>query len=81
MGNGLAKIAYEASKGSAVYEELFKLAEDLEEVYRRLAYDLDRFWDENDATMAKLFLAFRFAAFGLAIEVILLLASVSGSLF
>jgi hypothetical protein len=31
--------------------------------------------------MAKLFRAFRFAAFGLAIEVVLLLASVSGTVF
>jgi len=60
---------------------LFEFGDDLPELHRRLAYDLDRFWDENDQTMAKLFRAFRFAALGLAIEVLLLLASVSGTIF
>lgn len=68
-------------QGSAVYEKLFEFSDDLPELYRRLAYDLDRFWDENDRTMTKLFRAFRFAALGLAIEVLLLLASVSGTVF
>lgn len=68
-------------QGSAVYEKLFEFGDDLPELHRRLAYDLDRFWDENDQTMAKLFRAFRFAALGLAIEVLLLLASVSGTIF
>jgi hypothetical protein len=50
-------------------------------VKRRLAYQLDRFSEANDVEMAKLFRFFELAAGGLAIEVILLLASVSGSLF
>ena len=68
-------------QGSAVYEKLFEFEDDLPELHRRLACDLDRFWDANDKTMAKLFRAFRFAVIGLALEVLLLLASVSGTLF
>ena len=34
--------------GSAVFEELYEDRGDMDEVYRRLAYDLDRFWDAND---------------------------------
>jgi hypothetical protein len=32
--------------GSAVYEQFYGLGQ--EEIHRRLAYDLDRFWEEND---------------------------------
>jgi hypothetical protein len=34
--------------GRGLYEGLYAFREDLAEVYRRLAYDLDRFWDAND---------------------------------
>jgi hypothetical protein len=67
--------------GSAVYEQLFALRTEMNEVYRRLAYDLDRFWEANDATMVTLFRAFRIAAIALAAEIALLLASVAGTLF
>ena len=33
--------------GSALYEGLYAQRDDLAEVYRRLAYELDRFWDSN----------------------------------
>lgn len=67
-------------EGSVVFEELYEFREDMPEVYRRLTYDLDRFWDENDAVMTQLFRAFQIAAFALAAEIIVLLASVSGTL-
>jgi hypothetical protein len=50
-------------------------------VYRRLAYDLNRFWDANDLEMQKLFRAFRLAAGGLAAEIVVLIAMVSDTLF
>lgn len=52
----------------------------LGEVYRRLAYDLDRFWDDNDVELQKLFRAFRLAALGLSAEIVILIAMVSDSL-
>ena len=67
--------------GSALYEGLFAYREDLAEVYRRLAYDLDRFWDSNDARMARLFLAFRIAAVALVLEILFLAGLVSGNIF
>ena len=66
--------------GSYVYEELYEFKDELPEVYRRLAYDLDRFWQENDTTMQRVFTAFRIAAWALAAEVGLLLASLTGTL-
>jgi hypothetical protein len=70
-----------ALAGPAIFEGLFEFREEMAEVYRRLAYDLDRFWEENDAVMLKLFHAYRIAAGALAMEVLLLLASVSDTLF
>jgi hypothetical protein len=66
--------------GSRVFEELYEHRDDLAEVHRRLTYDLDRFWRENDETMQRVFNAFRVAAWALAAEVGLLLASLSGTL-
>jgi hypothetical protein len=68
-------------EGSAVFEELYEFRDDMPEVYRRLAYDLDRFWDENDDVMARLLWWFRVAAAALAVEIIILLTSLSGTLF
>ena len=66
--------------GSALYEGLFDFRDDMTEVYRRVTYDLDRFWEANDAKLQRLFLAFRVAAVALGIEVIVLLASVADNL-
>jgi hypothetical protein len=67
--------------GSGLYLGLYDVKDDLAEVYRRLAYDLDRFWDANDQEMQKLFASFRFAAGGLAVETVVLIAMVSDNLF
>jgi hypothetical protein len=67
--------------GSGLYEGLFAYREDLAEVYRPLAYDLDRFWDSNDEGIARLFLAFRVAAVALVLEILFLVGLVSGSIF
>jgi hypothetical protein len=60
-----------AMVGSGLYEGLYEVKEDLAEVYRRLAYDLDRFWEDNDVELQKLFRAFRFAALALSAEIVL----------
>jgi hypothetical protein len=67
-------------EGSAVYEELYEFGDDMPEVYRRLAYDLDRFWEDNDAVITGLFRWFKVAAVGLAVEIVLLLTAISGTL-
>jgi hypothetical protein len=70
-----------AMVGAGLYEGLYELKDDLGEVYRRLAYDLDRFWDDNDVELQKLFRAFRLAAIGLSAEIVILIAMVSDTLF
>ncbi len=70
-----------AMVGAGLYEGLYALRDDLGEVYRRLAYDLDRFWDDNDVELQKLFRAFRLAAVGLSAEIVILIAMVSDTLF
>jgi hypothetical protein len=67
--------------GSGLYEGLYAIRNDLPEVYRRLAYDLDRFWEANDAEMQKLFSMFRLAAGGLVVELLLLVAMVGDTLY
>jgi hypothetical protein len=67
--------------GAGLYEGLYAVREDLAEVYRRLAYDLDRFWDDNDAEMQRLFRSFRVAAAALSAEILVLIAMVSDNLF
>jgi hypothetical protein len=69
-----------ALDGSAVFEQLYTIREDLDEVHRRLAYDLHRFWEANDAKIRPLFRAFTWACLALVVEIVLLLVSVSGTL-
>jgi hypothetical protein len=69
-----------AISGRGLFEGLYAYRDDPAEVYRRLTYDLERFWGENDRILAPLFRWFRLAALGLALEVILLLAAVSDNL-
>ena len=70
-----------AMVGAGLYEGLYEVMDDLGEVYRRLAYDLDRFWDDNDVELQKPFRAFRLAALGLSAEIVILIAMVSDTLF
>jgi hypothetical protein len=67
--------------GSGLYEGLYATRNDLPEVYRRLAYDLDRFWEANDEEMQKLFRMFRLAAVALVAELLLLVAMVGDTLY
>ena len=67
--------------GAGLYEGLYDVKDDLAEVYRRLAYDLDRFWDDNDSEIQRLFWAFRLGAIGLAGEIVVLIAMVGDTLF
>ena len=66
--------------GPAVYEQLYVHRTDLDEVHRILAYDVQRFWDENDARLQPVFFAFRIGVGALAVEVLSLALLVSGNL-
>lgn len=67
--------------GSAVFEGLYDLRADIDEVHRRLTYDLDRFWESNDVEIQALVRWFKAAAIALGAEVIVLLAAVSDTLY
>lgn len=71
---------YFSPSGSVLYEQLYEVRDDLAEVYRRLAYELDRGWDRNEQKLDRLFAAFRIAAIALATEIVLLITLVSGTL-
>lgn len=66
-------------RGGGLYEEHYEWREDAAEVYRRLAYALDRVWDVNDARLTRVFVAFTIAAGALAAEVIFLMAAAVGA--
>jgi hypothetical protein len=67
-------------EGPAVYERLYEFRNDPAEIHRWLAYQLQRFWEENDRRMAPVKRAFRAAATGLVVEVICLTVLVAGIL-
>jgi hypothetical protein len=69
-----------AVSGPSVYVELFAFREDLPEVYRRLAYDLERFWNQNDDRLQPLFNAYRLGAVSLVVEILALVALVSDTI-
>lgn len=66
--------------GPEIYEELYGFSDDIAEVHRRLAYDQQRFWEENDNRLAPVRRAFRVAAYALAAEVFALLLLASDTL-
>lgn len=63
-----------SESGSGLYEGLYEVRADMAEVYRRLAYDLDRFWDLNNGTIIRLTLAYKVAAGALVVEILSLAA-------
>ena len=66
--------------GPALFEGLYDLRDNMEEVFLRLAYDLHRFWTRNDGKIQRLLWWYRIAAGALVVEIVLLLASVSDTL-
>ncbi len=75
-----ARVSFAAS-GSAMYVRLYDHRHDLAEVYRRLAYELDRAWSRNDERIQAIALAYRVAAAAFAAEILLLAVLASDSLF
>jgi hypothetical protein len=54
---------------------------DMPEVYRRLAYDLDLFWDSNDTKIKWLTRAYTVAAASLVVEILSLAALLGDNIF
>jgi hypothetical protein len=69
-----------AEVGAELYEGLYLMRDDLSEVYRRLAYNLDRFWKANDKTIIALTRAYSIAAGALVIEILSLVVLLAGSI-
>ena len=67
--------------GPEIYEELYELRDDVDELHRRLAYELQRFWNRNDRPPRHRFGGrSAIAASALAAEVIALLVLASDTL-
>ena len=69
-----------ALSGVALYEGLYATRDDLEEAFRRLAYDLYRFWDRNDEIVERLMGMYRLAATSLVVEIVVLIAMTGSNL-
>jgi hypothetical protein len=59
-----------AETGAGLYEGLYAVRNDMPEVYRQLAYELDRFWDSNDKRIKWLTHVFTVAASALVVEIL-----------
>lgn len=70
-----------AQTGVGLYEGLFAVRYEMPEVYRRLAYALDGFWESNDKAIQWMIRAFSIGAAALVIEILALVVLLSGSLF
>lgn len=70
-----------AEAGAGLYENLYGVREDMSEVYRRLAYDLDLFWESNNKALHRVIHAYTVAAAALVLEVISLVALLGGNVF
>ncbi|HEX8065077.1 MAG TPA: hypothetical protein VF520_00985 [Thermoleophilaceae bacterium] len=65
---------------SVLYAALYDFREEMSEVYRRIAYDLDRVWERNDARLTRLTRAWRVAAGALVVEILALVVLTSGTI-
>ncbi|HVY77560.1 MAG TPA: hypothetical protein VG898_03540 [Solirubrobacterales bacterium] len=69
-----------AQTGGDLYETLFPVRNDMDEVYRLLAYTLDCFWESNDTTIHRMAVGYHLGAGALVIEVASLVALLCGTL-
>lgn len=70
-----------AGAGAGLYEGFYAQRQDMPEVYRRLAYEFDRFWESNDRAIDRIIRAYTAAAGALVLEVVSLAALVSDTVF
>lgn len=75
MGGGVAILLPKrdlvfAMGGVDCYAGLYELQDDIAEVYRRLAYELDRLWEANNNEIRQLSRIFTLAAGALVVEIL-----------
>lgn len=61
-----------AGAGARAYEDLYEKRDDMPTVYRRVAYELDRFWASNDLQISRLTDAYTLGAVALMLELLFL---------
>jgi hypothetical protein len=69
-----------APAGIEIYAGLYAARDDLAEIYRRLAYNLDHLWDSNDKEIGQISRAFTMASGALVVEILALVALLGDSL-
>jgi hypothetical protein len=69
-----------ATGGVDCYAGLYEIRGDMAEVYRRLAYELDRLWDSNNNEIRQLSRIFTLSAGALVVEILSWVASLGGSI-
>lgn len=69
-----------AEAGAGLYEGLYAVRSDMAEVYKRLAYELDRFWDSNNRKIEWLTRVYTASASALVIEILSLTALLGDSI-
>ncbi len=67
--------------GAGLYEGLYSVRDDIAEVYRRLAYELDRFWEANNRAIIKLTRTYKVAAGALVAEILSLAVLLGDNIF
>jgi len=67
-----------AVAGPPVYERYYGIRDDPAEIHRRIAYQLHRFWERNEALFVPVDRAFRVAVWSLVVEILTLAALASG---
>lgn len=69
-----------AMSGTDCYAGLYELQDDMAEVYRWLAYELDRLWDSNNNQIRQLSRTFTLAAGALVVEMLAWVAILGDSI-
>lgn len=71
---------YFSMRGRGLYDGLYEVRDDSAELYRRLAFDLDRFWTINNQKIQTLTGAYQVAAGALILEILAMAGLVGGIL-
>lgn len=69
-----------APSGADIDAGLYAARDDLADVYRRLAYNLDHLWDSNDKEIGQVARVFTVASSALVVEILALVALLGDSL-
>ncbi len=68
------KNLYFSIRGRGLFDRLYEVRDDRAEIYRRLAYDLDRYWSVNNRRIQLLTRAYEIGAGAMILEVLSMVA-------